>query len=187
MLCKSVDVNHVSAQVPRPPALGSSRFLGGGLADIHLTLHMLVIPAPPCSCTWMPGQPVEEQNSLRVHLIMFSGMQGINGGQFNRSAHSAGPKTVRQWPFPFDENCAPHFSVTLWLQIMLVFLAGARRMGHLGPSWAILETSSDYPGPPWDHLGAFLQILGPSWYHLRLSEVFLGPSWDDIGTILGSS
>ena len=74
-----------------------------------------------------------------------------------------------------------HFSVTIWLQMMLVFIAGARRMGHLGPSWAILEISGDYLGSPWDHPGHFC----PSWAHFGKILGYLRCSWDHLGTIWG--
>ena len=70
--------------------------------------------------------------------------------------------------------------------MMLVFIVGARRMGHLGPSWAILETSGDYLDlgtiwghfyPSWAHLGSILGCLRCSWDHLG---TIWGPCWDHL-------
>ena len=58
-------------------------------------------------------------------------------------------------------------------------------LGHVGPSWPILEPAWGHLGPSWYHLGAIWAhlgtVLGPSWAILGLSWAILWPPWAMLG------
>jgi len=72
---------------------------------------------------------------------------------------------IRFQPVHYSEKCVPLLAVTIWLQILLKSIGGARRLRHPGLPWAVCKPCDDSLASPWDHLGSISSHFGSSWTH----------------------